>query len=818
MDDKTQMNGNPGMTQEHKENMPQESLLHVILWHRWTIIFTVLVFLAIAIIYLIKADPIYMSDSRLYVEQSGPKIINEYEGVMTQSNNYLYTQGELIKSTPIISEVSNDKQIQKLRTFSEIDNIVAYLKKTLKVDIGRNDDIITVSYKSPYPDEAAQIVNAIVDSYVSYNSTRKKSTVSEVLKILQKEKVKRDAELSETFAKLLEFSKKNGVVSLNINSGNVVLERLNKLSSALTETQLAVLNAKADYEAVKKMSDDPDKIRQFAGASAGSTAYVFGSDRETELRNELRDAELELEKIKAYCTDDHPSVLSIKEEINKINNELKEQNRQFADAYIEVTQLRWNSAKQREEELLSSFNAQRQEAQELGVKAAEYASLQSELNRAERECEILDNRIKELNVTEDTGALNISILEVARPALIPSEPQKAKILTMAMALGLVFGICFAFLRDWMDYRIHSSEEITAMLNVPVLGEVPAMSENQNMKTSNKNDFLLRFKSFVNELLLNAQKGKFFSTRKPVYPVLKKQNLMSQAKTYRQFRASNGGKAPSVLMNSTLPKKESLHSEFQSIQQRGQVVRLKPKSIIAEAYRTVRTSVFFGAARGGAKTILVTSPAPGDGKTTLASNLSIAIAQAGQRTILIDADLRKPKQHKIFDTNAEPGLTDVLAGTTRIDDAIKEGPVKGLDILSCGTHVPNPSEILNSEAFAEVLENLMKCYDRIIIDSPPVVPVADSQIIAARVDIVLLVVRADKSTRKIIQRAYSNIVCVGGNLLGVIVNDVANKSSRYGYYGRYQSSYGGYGSYGYSTYYGEDSNTEDEHEYNEKVCV
>ncbi len=139
-------------------------------------------------------------------------------------------------------------------------------------------------------------------------------------------------------------------------------------------------------------------------------------------------------------------------------------------------------------------------------------------------------------------------------------------------------------------------------------------------------------------------------------------------------------------------------------------------------------------------------------------------------------------------------------------------------MSCGTHVPNPSEILNSEAFVEALENLKKCYDRIIIDSPPVVPVADSQIIAARCDIVLLVVRADKSTRKIIQRAHNNIASVGGNLLGVIVNDVANKRGRYGYYGRYQSNYGGYGNYGYSSYYGEDPNAENEHEYDKKVCV
>lgn len=819
MDNKINASENHNMTFEQGEKLPQENLLHILLWHRWTIFLTVVIFLSAAIMYLVRATPIYLSDSRLYVEQSGPKIINDYEGIMTRSNNYLYTQGELIKSTPIISEVANNDQIKRLKTFSGIDNIVGYLKSSIKVDIGRKDDIITVSCKSPYPDEAAQIINSIVESYVSYHSSSKKNSVFEVLKILQKEKTKRDEELSNTFAKLLQFTRENGAISLENNSGNVIMERLNKLSSALTETQLMALNAKADYEAVKNMTDNPEKIRQFAGASAGSEVFVFGNDRETQLRNELRDAELEKENILYYCTEDHPSVQAIKTKINHIKQELNDQNRQFADAYIEVAQLRWETAKQREEELENSFKSQQENAQELGVKAAEYAVLQSELKRAERLCEILDNRIKDLNVTEDTGALNINILEVARPAVNPSEPQKTRILTMALTMGLAFGVCLAFLRNWMDYRLHSSEEITALLNVPVLGEVPSMSGSHQIELEGGNKFITKLKSFLAENF-QAVRNKYFTYSRSSRTILKKQNLMAQAKTYRAMRASNGLKVNPVIISASVPKKEKTNSEFYSIQHRGQIVRLRPKSIIAEAYRTIRTSVFFGAARGGAKTILVTSPAPGDGKTTLVSNLAIAIAQAGQRTLVIDADLRKPKQHKIFGINSEPGLANVLIGETRLDDAIKTGPVKGLDILSCGTQVPNPSEILNNENFAQTLENLMKCYDRIIIDSPPVVPVADSQIIAARCDIVLLVVRADKSTRKISQQARHNIVSVGGNLLGVIVNDVANKRSHYGYYGRYQSSYGygGYGGYGYSGYYSEDVNARDKQEYEEKVCI
>jgi len=693
-----------------------EGLLQIALRQRWVILGTTILVLVAAFLYILKATPIFTSTSRLYVEQSGPKIINEYEGVMTRSTNYLYTQAELIKSTPIVAEVVNDAQIRRLRTFANMDNQVAYIKGNLSVNIGKRDDIIAVSFDCPYPAEAAQLVNALVDSYVRYQSTRKRSTASEVLKILHKEKIKRDEELSDKLAEIVEFTRQKGVVSFNNEGGNITFARLSKLSGALTEAQLAALNAKADYEAVKSMVDEPAKIRQFAVASASTGVRVSVNDRETQLRSELRAADVELKNARYHCTEDHPSIQAIHDKIDRIKQELESQAKEFADAYTEVMQLRWVTAKEREDELQTSFNSQLLAARELGTKTAEYSMLQSELKRAERICEILDDRIKELNVTEDVGALNISVLEVARPADSPSKPQKAKIMGMALVLGLVFGGGLAFLRESLDYRLRSPEEISAVLGVPVLGVVPAMS--------------------------------------------KKQSLIA----------------------------------------RGQKVHLEPKSIVAEACRTIRTAVYFGVPNGEAKIILVTSPDAGDGKTTVVSNLAIAMAQAGQKTLVIDGDFRKPTQHRIFEIDNEKGMSSMLAGAHTEDGAIRQGPVAGLDLLPCGPEVPNPAEILNSTTFAQTLKKLSEQYDRVIVDSPPVGPVADAQILAAVCDTTLLVLRAEKSTRKHSQQARDSLQSVGGHILGVVVNDVSRKHGRYGYYG--YGYYGGYGHYGHYGYYGE----------------
>jgi capsular exopolysaccharide synthesis family protein len=227
------------------------------------------------------------------------------------------------------------------------------------------------------------------------------------------------------------------------------------------------------------------------------------------------------------------------------------------------------------------------------------------------------------------------------------------------------------------------------------------------------------------------------------------------------------------------------SRRQQIPMRGQKVRLQPDSQEAEAFRTVRTAIFFGAPAGNAKTILVTSPASGDGKSTVASNLAIAMAQAGQRTLLLDADFRKPVQHTVFGVNHHGrGLMGVLTGKMKVGEAMQPTEVKHLSLLTRGFDTNNPAEILNSRMFAKLLERLGEAFDRVIVDAPPVTVVTDAQILGAISDVTLLVLRADKSTRKVSLQAIDALNGVGARLLGTIVNDVRHGDGRYGYYGRY----------------------------------
>jgi succinoglycan biosynthesis transport protein ExoP len=218
---------------------------------------------------------------------------------------------------------------------------------------------------------------------------------------------------------------------------------------------------------------------------------------------------------------------------------------------------------------------------------------------------------------------------------------------------------------------------------------------------------------------------------------------------------------------------------------GQQARTSPDSREAEAFRTIRTALFFRSANGGARTILITSPAPREGKSTVAANLGIVIAQAGQRTLILDADFRRPMQHRIFGVDRKSrGLSLILAGRMAPEEAIVRTDLENLDVLTCGPDVPNPAEMLNSDHFARLVKTLSFEYERIVVDSPPVVAVTDAHILGALCHATILVLRAEFSTRKVAAHAREGLAGVGARVLGVVVNDVSDKGDRYGCYTSY----------------------------------
>jgi non-specific protein-tyrosine kinase len=215
-----------------------------------------------------------------------------------------------------------------------------------------------------------------------------------------------------------------------------------------------------------------------------------------------------------------------------------------------------------------------------------------------------------------------------------------------------------------------------------------------------------------------------------------------------------------------------------------VTLLYPRSSLAEAYRGLRVNIEFASLDRPLQSLLVTSTAPGEGKTTTATNLAVVFAQAGRRVLLVDADLRRPGVHEYFDLPNTHGLTTMLRGNAvDLEEVAHPTEQPGLRILTTGPLPPNPAELLGSQRMQAVLGILRQGADLVIFDSPPLQAVADSAVLSAFVDGTLLVIDASRSRRRQVRVARETLARAGANVLGVVLNRAAGKEAHhYGYYG------------------------------------
>ena len=223
------------------------------------------------------------------------------------------------------------------------------------------------------------------------------------------------------------------------------------------------------------------------------------------------------------------------------------------------------------------------------------------------------------------------------------------------------------------------------------------------------------------------------------------------------------------------------------------VYVNPKSQVAESLRSIRTNLLFMRADGGISTLLVTSPSPQEGKTTVAINLSIVMAQSGARVLLVDLDMRRPRIHSAFDMiRPTKGISTMILGETTAAETIMKTDIPNLDLLVCGPTPPNPSELLHTEAFKRAFGEVASMYDHVILDSPPIGIVTDAAILSKMVDGTLMVVKSQKTTIEGLRHALTVLNDIEAPVLGAVLNDLDLTNRKYGsYFYHYYSKYGYY---------------------------
>ena len=337
----------------------------------------------------------------------------------------------------------------------------------------------------------------------------------------------------------------------------------------------------------------------------------------------------------------------------------------------------------------------------------------------------------ETAVNSELAASNIRVIERAELPERPSRPKVPLNLTLGALGGLVFALGAAFLCDYFDNSVKSSEEVEELLQIPSLAMIP-------------NFTLAR----------------------------RRRQLAYGGAGDGNGAGSNGG--------GTTGGSNGFGGEL--------VVLREPRSPAAEAFRTLRTAILFSAPGAPPKVILVTSAGASEGKTVSSLNLATSFAEAGSRVLLLDGDLRRPDCHRAFGLENDRGLSNFLAGQADLGGVIHALDAPRLFFVPAGPAAPNPAELVGSARMRETLEELRDAYDFIILDSPPVLPVTDAVILAREADGVVLVVKGDDTPRELVRRARDLLIQANPHLLGAVVNNVDIGWGGLYFYSRY---YGGY---------------------------
>ncbi|MGC9363902.1 MAG: GumC family protein [Fidelibacterota bacterium] len=605
--------------------------------------------------------------------------------------------------------------------------IVRQLKANVTVEPIRDTEAIRLKVTSVDPYEAAFLANSIANEYLRLDEEFNLGEVVEMKTFLEEqlEDIEKDLVASEEALK--QFQKEAGVYVLD-ETAQTLIDQLSTFEAtyytSLAELQVArqklenqqkVLNEREKWivdEAINTTNPLIVQLRQAvaemeAEKITAMTVMGYGPGSEAVAEFDKRISEL-----KKRLLEEAQNVTNLglsPEEQSTISLELL---RNVLLTNVDIIALESRSGEYKK--LVDQYNAR---LNQLPERSLEFARLDRDRQVNEKYYILMKTKYQETRITEASKISNIRIVDPAIPPEKPVKPKKQMNLLLGMFLGVGLGVGIAFVREYLDHSVRSSEDLDklGLTTISIVPKIDIKSSMDKIKTGEKMD----------------------------------------------------------------QEEYTLKSRM--------ISHYDPKSTVAEAYRTLRTNIQFINPDQPLTSMVVSSAGPGDGKSTTVVNIAITFANLEKKVLLIDADLRKPVLHKVFDVPRAPGLTHRLIQDLNDQDVIRETQVPNLYLVTCGELPPNPSELLASQKLKDFIVRAKDNFDIVLIDSPPIIAVTDASILSKLTDAILLVVKAGSTDMRILRRSIELLKQVKTNLIGAVLNGVnisAGYDSYYYYYHYY----------------------------------
>ena len=477
-------------------------------------------------------------------------------------------------------------------------------------------------------------------------------------------------------------------------------------------------------------------------ASPETLPDVLNDSTLREYSTKLTELRRQLAELKATYTASYPKVQKLEPQLATIDAAYQRER----GAILKRIRNEFEEAQRREKLLAADYAKQTSLVRDEGEKGIQYGIYKREVDSNRTLYEAMLSKVKEASIAGAIRASNVRIVDPAKPPKRPSRPVLPLNAALGLLAGVFAGVGFVVTTDRANKTLREPGDAQFYLNLPELGVIPSDRVMGGGKASKKVKAAIH-----NERLLGEAPGKALAERVEL------------------------------------------------------VVHQQKPSMMAESFRAALTSILFAGqnaaglqGEGRPKALVFTSAGPGEGKSTLVSNMATALAEINQRVLLIDADTRKPRQHSIYGVGNERGLTTLLLdATVKPSEVIAESTVPGVWVLPAGPGVASATNLLYGTAMGRLLDALREEYDVVLIDTPPMLQIPDARILARMAGGVILVLRAGKTTRDAAKAMRNQLQQDGTKIIGTILNDWNPKASPGGYYGyaggyykRYKGYYGG----------------------------